>query len=188
MSSFDEAVAFVLKNEGGFVDNPKDPGGATNHGISLRLLKILTGETLKKCGIFHDQVDLTPDIVRELTLDQAKLVYKFVFWEAAPFDKLEFQPECSYIFDMAVHHGVGQAIKLVQRAIWDVYEKREYAGLVDDGILGDHTLNEISTIDGEMFRTALIAGRVGFVRMLCEVGTANREFLNGWIDRCYRWQ
>jgi lysozyme family protein len=38
MSDFNQAVKVILQHEGGYVDNPNDPGGATNYGISLRFL------------------------------------------------------------------------------------------------------------------------------------------------------
>ncbi len=109
MASFDEAVTFVLANEGGFSERMADPGGATNFGISLRLLQNMDATLLRKCGIFEP---LNVDTIRHLTVDQAKLVYRYVFWDAAPFFEIEDQAQCNYIFDCAVHHGVGQAAKL----------------------------------------------------------------------------
>ena len=72
MVSFDTAVEFVLKNEGGLVENENDAGGITNFGISLRFLKSLDDVKLKKYGIF-----IPPDAesVRELSLEQARAIY-----------------------------------------------------------------------------------------------------------------
>jgi lysozyme family protein len=186
MGNFDEAVTFVLKNEGGFVNSEKDPGGATNFGISLRLLRNLSVETLRKCGIFRCGNMLTVDDVANLTVDQAKLVYRYVFWDAAPFQEIMSQGLCNYIFDMAVQHGINQAVKIAQRALWTFYMEREAEGVIDDGILGELTLTALNSAVAE-YSLVLIGERTGFMRLLVAIKPEEKGFLNGWIDRCYRW-
>lgn len=93
--NFDQAFERLIGHEGGYVDNPKDPGGETKFGISKRSYP---GEDIKG-----------------LTLDRAKAIYKRDFWgpsgcEAVP-DAIKFD-----LFDMAVNSGCGTAIKTLQRA------------------------------------------------------------------------
>ena len=73
MSDFNVAVDFVLENEGGLSENPKDTGGITNFGISLRFLRELPNENLRRYGIFEPVTEMT---VRDLTIDQAKFIYR----------------------------------------------------------------------------------------------------------------
>ena len=94
--SFDKAFQITVGVEGGYVNDPADPGGETRYGISKRA---------------HPDVD-----IKSLTLDQAKDIYRRDYWQPASCDRM---PERigHLVFDCAVHHGVKTAIKLLQRAI-----------------------------------------------------------------------
>jgi lysozyme family protein len=186
LANFELAVSLVLQNEGGFSYNPKDSGGATNFGISLRLLRTLSAETLKKCGIFKAPAVLDVEDMRALTIDQAKLVYRYVFWDAARFADIISQDFCNYIFDMSVLFGLDQAVKIAQRATWAVCMNMD---LKDDGILGNNTLNIIAQMTGigsMVYRAAIMAERAGFIRLLVAIKPDNGEFLYGWLKRCYK--
>jgi lysozyme family protein len=93
---FDTAFEKLIGHEGGFVDHPSDPGGATNFGISQRSYP---GED-----------------IRGMTLDRAKLIYRRDFWGPAGCDAvpgwLRFD-----LFDMAVNSGVKAAARCVQNAV-----------------------------------------------------------------------
>ena len=86
--SFDQALAFVLLREGGLVDDPADPGGLTNFGISQRA---------------HPDVD-----VRHLTREGAAVIYRTAYWEAAGCDQLT-PGMALVVFDSAVNCGVSRA-------------------------------------------------------------------------------
>lgn len=94
--TFDQAFDRLLGHEGGYVNNPKDPGGETNWGISKRS---------------YPNVD-----IKNLTRDQAKKIYKADFWDALDADRLPtsviFQ-----LFDFAVNSGISTAIRKMQQAI-----------------------------------------------------------------------
>lgn len=186
LSNFEDAVTFVLDNEGGYVDSPADAGGATNYGISLRFLREIPADRLRKYGLFEP---LTIDTIRSLTIDQAKLIYHDEFWLAANFAALENRRLCNYVFDMAVHHGIAQAVRILQRATWAATGM--YGVVLDDGKLGWHTINQVmSLMDGKCLEGALKASlqaeRAGYCRLICEMRSQNKEFLHGFLDRCYR--
>lgn len=88
---FDRAMQFVLKWEGGFVDHPNDPGGATNHGISSRA---------------HN---LTYEQVKNMTVEQAKEIYYRDYWVKAGCDKLSW-PMNLIVFDTAVNVGLSRSV------------------------------------------------------------------------------
>lgn len=94
--NFDTAFDKLIAHEGGFVDHPSDPGGATNFGISQRSYP---GED-----------------IRNMTLERAKLIYRRDFWGPAGCEAL---PEAIRfdLFDMAVNSGVSRAVKTLQRAV-----------------------------------------------------------------------
>jgi lysozyme family protein len=180
MSSFEKAMEFVLQNEMGLEENNKDPGGITNCGISLRFLKSLSEDLRKKYGIFDQEIN--EDTIRCLRLTQAKLIYKGEFWDCAPFEKIENQEHCNYIFDMAVNLGISPAIKCVQRACWAVMKRWE--NLEDDGILGNNTIQAIKMC-GMFIMPPIRAERGSFYRSIVEKSPEQREFLKGWYDRTY---
>lgn len=92
--SFDVAFDRLIGHEGGYVNDPNDPGGETKWGISKR--------SYPKLDIFN------------LTREAAKGIYLTDFWERVPGipDSVKFQA-----FDAAVNHGIEHAIRMLQRAI-----------------------------------------------------------------------
>lgn len=111
--NLDKALELLLRHEGGFVDHPSDPGGATNHGITER--------TARQHGYTGN--------MRDLPLSVAITIYRKQYWsmikaEQLP-DSLRF-----HVFDAAVNSGHVQAIKWLQRA----------AGVKEDGIIGPVTI------------------------------------------------
>lgn len=98
MSIFDQAVKFVLGKqiEGGYVNDPRDPGGETNFGISKRA---------------HPRED-----IKNLTRERAIEIYKASYWDSNRCDELP--PALAVaVFDAAVNQGGSIAILLMQRAL-----------------------------------------------------------------------
>jgi lysozyme family protein len=174
MAEFTPAVVLVMQNEGGFIDHPSDPGGATNFGISLRFLRSLSGDALRKYGFFDE---LTKDAIRNMTEDQAIAIYFNEFWNKLPYTKIADQAVANYLFDMAVNHGQKRAVIILQRALWAAYRKR---GIVaDDGVFGERTLGAIGTVAPYLVG-CMMAERAGFYRSLDKP-----QFLDGWLNRAY---
>jgi lysozyme family protein len=94
--NFDQAFEHVIGNEGGYVNDPRDPGGETKYGISKRSYP---GED-----------------IAGLTLARAKELYRRDFWGPAG---CEQWPEAVRfdVFDMAVNAGVKASIKMLQRCV-----------------------------------------------------------------------
>lgn len=93
--NFDAAFDRLISNEGGYVNDPRDPGGETNWGISRRSYP---GEDIKK-----------------LTREQAKSIYQRDFWIRGRMD--EYDPALAFqVFDAAVNHGIETAVRMLQRA------------------------------------------------------------------------
>jgi len=90
------AIDMVLRHEGGYVNNPADPGGETNMGISKRS---------------YPNLD-----IKKLTRPQAILIYKQDYWDACRCDDLPPAIALS-VMDYAVNSGTHQAVKDLQRVI-----------------------------------------------------------------------
>jgi lysozyme family protein len=183
MASFDSAVTLVLRNEGGFSDNPHDSGQATNFGISLRLLKSLSAVSLHRLGIFHAPEDVSVEDVRALTVDQAKVAYHLVFWDDSRFELIENQGIANQMFDAAVNMGIGNAVKLAQSAYNAC--RGEHGALVVDGVLGEATLRSLNQAYPIGFSYAFRSERAGYYRELVARNPADVVFLDGWLRRAY---
>lgn len=93
---FNTAFSILIGHEGGYVNDPADPGGETKFGISKRAY---------------------PDVdIANLTIEQAQAIYKKDYWDAIEADKLPDEVRFS-IFDAAVNSGVTQAIKWLQQTV-----------------------------------------------------------------------
>lgn len=123
---FDRAFRWTLGVERGFVsrDLAEDPGGATNHGISLRFARSL-GRVLD----LDEDGDVDAADILLLTPEIARAVYRSEFWFPARCDELA--PVLALpMLDTAVHCGVPRAVMLLQEA----------AGVAADGRFGPRTL------------------------------------------------
>lgn len=115
--SFKQIFDRLIGNEGGYVDDPRDPGGETNWGVTKR--------TAQANGYTGN--------MKTMTRQQAYEIYYRAFWlryncEQMP-DAVAYQ-----FFDAAVNHGFGNASRMLQRAV----------GVLDDGIIGKYSLEAIN--------------------------------------------
>lgn len=179
MAQFEPCVTYVLNHEGELSKDDADPGGITNKGISLRFLREVHPDTLKRLGIFGD---VTAQTIIDLTIDQVKGLYYSEFWNHAPFDKIMNGIIAKYIFDMSVHHGLAEAAKLTQRACCAAQKVRDF--VKDDGIFGSQTLQAVNHASF-MLIPSLIATRAGYLRQLVAVNPKLDVFLEGWLTRCF---
>jgi lysozyme family protein len=103
--NFERALALVLKSEGGFVHNPKDPGGATNCGITQRVY-----------DAWRQREGVRPRPVATIATAEVRAIYRAQYWDACRCDELP--PGIDYAaFDAAVNSGTVQAVKWLQRAL-----------------------------------------------------------------------
>lgn len=95
--SFARAITHLLQVEGGYTNNPKDPGEETNRGISKRA---------------YPNVD-----IRALTEQETVLLYSRDYWEPLHGDSLPDAVSFA-LLDFAVNSGVGEAIRALQRTLY----------------------------------------------------------------------
>ena len=116
MNNFKECLALVLKSEGGYVNNPKDPGGMTNLGITKKSLEEWLGH------------DVDEKFMRNLTPEMAAPFYEQKYWRSCYGEVLPRGLDF-IVFSMAVNAGPGRAVKLLQQSL----------GCVPDGVIGPAT-------------------------------------------------
>ena len=141
--NFATALAHVLAHEGGFVNHPDDPGGATKAGITQATLARARGGPV------------TVEDVRALSRGEAEAIYRRRYWDAVRADELPSGPDLA-VFDCAVNAGPAQAARLLQRAV----------GVAADGIVGPVTLDAARRADAADLVRRFGRARLGFLRRL----------------------
>ena len=165
LKTFEEIIEVVLEHEGGFTDDPKDPGNWTGGKEGVGEL----GGT--KYGI---SVKSFPDVdIKNLTKEDAKEIYKEVYWDKNKVEKVPEQLRHIY-FDLCVNMGRGRAGRIVQRAA-----NNKGHDLLVDGVLGPITLDKISNIELERVR----AFRIKYYADLVTNRTELEKFYFGWFKR-----
>ena len=134
--NFDLAFDALLGHEGGYVDNPKDPGGATRWGITERVARAN--------GYMGS--------MRELPVATAKQIARREYWDAVKADQLPAQLRYA-VFDAAYNSGPTQSIKWLQRAL----------GVKDDGVLGTQTLLAALQSPADRTQAKMLGARLQFM-------------------------
>lgn len=153
---FEAIIAKTLRHEGGYVNDPQDPGGRTKYGISQRA---------------YPNVD-----IKNLTKEEAVEIYYQDYWIAPGIFKIEYTPLAAKVFDLGVNSGPKRAIKLLQEVL------NTFAfNLKTDGQLGPETLKAISGVEKPEGILALYLQRYErFYRSLNKP-----RFIKGWLKRLY---
>ena len=126
MLSIDDIVSEILRREGGYVNDPDDSGGATNHGVTIH--------TMRRLGIDVDgDGDVDVEDVRKLTRDRAARIFREHYFVRPGIAALPEVLQAS-VFDMYVNAG-GAAVKILQRLL-----AKFGFPVVVDGALGPKTV------------------------------------------------
>lgn len=150
--NFDQAFERLIGNEGGYVNNPHDPGGETNWGITKR--------TALAAGYTGD--------MRSMLRAQAREIYRSQYWGRAQCD--QYDPAIAFqLFDAAVNHGIGNAVRFLQRAV----------GVADDGVVGPRT---IAAIKATPVTDVLLRFNAERLEFYTKLGTFD-NFGRGWTNR-----
>lgn len=173
MADFSQAVEVVLAHEGGFVDHPNDPGGATKYGITL--------PTLREAGFDMDGNGLiTKEDINKLSREAAMEIYRQYWWERYGYGKIEDQALATKVFDFSVNMGPSAAHRLLQRAL-----RAAETPVSEDGVLGPETLGAAARADPRVLLAALRSEGAGFYRLLAAQKPELSVFLAGWLSRAY---
>ena len=171
MAKFDIAIPHVLAFEGGYVFHPSDPGGETNRGITDRLDGVIDGKV-------DVDGDLIPDVdIKSLTEEQAREIYKRVFWDRMRGDKIDSQQIANIVFDGYVNMGAN-AIKILQRILL----------VNDDGKIGPMTLKILNELTNDSRSESIVyqtykEERRRFYEKLAQRKPELAVFLKGWLRR-----
>lgn len=154
--NFEQCLALVLKHEGGFVNNPLDPGGMTNLGVTKKTWEDWLGNPVDESAM------------RALGPSDVEPLYKKNYWDKIRGDILPLGVDYA-CFDIAVNSGVSRAIKTLQKAL----------GVGADGLIGRATLDALETCNPRQVATEICEIRLNFLQSLPTFAT----FGKGWTRR-----
>jgi len=158
--NFEYAIEIVLKHEGGLVNNPADPGGLTNFGISQRS---------------YPNVD-----IMRLTVEKASDIYFKDYWLKGRYNQIAHKELSAKVFDSAVNMGNRQANKLIQRACLAAGKN-----IVVDGALGRKSFEAINSCDGNLLLAVFRSEMASYYRLIIAKKPSLAVFKNGWKRRAY---
>lgn len=169
MANFDICLPIILKNESGFVDDPDDPGGATNKGITFKTF----------CSCANSLLDTEPTManLEALTDEQAGKIYRQNYWNAVYGDEIASQNLANIVCDFYVNSEVAAA-KLLQTVLNDLG-----ANLKVDGCVGPATTKALANVDQDEVYRRYKAGRIAFYQALVQENPSLSKFLKGWVNR-----
>ena len=156
-ANFFKSLEIVLKHEGGFVDHPEDPGGATNKGITHKTYSDFLGRPLEDVS----ELKNIPD-------EHVQQIYKDGYWNRVKADQLSSGVDFC-VFDWAVNSGPGRAAKALQKAVM----------VTQDGAIGPMTLAAVEEELPEEIIEKITKEREEFYRSLRTFDT----FGKGWLRR-----
>ena len=156
ISNIETALAHVLQSEGGYVNNPADPGGMTNLGCTKAVWEEFVGHPVSEADM------------RELTPADVAPLYKRKYWDKVAGDDLPAGLDYC-VFDAAINSGPGRAAKWLQ----------EVAGVNADGSIGPATLKAIDAFSPLEIIAQYNDKRLQFLESLPTFAT----FGKGWSNR-----
>lgn len=162
MSRLSHALDFTLRWEGGYVNDPDDPGGATNKGVTQAVY-----------DTWRAKQKLPKQPVRKIAQSEVMAIYENGYWNACQCGGLP-APVDLVVFDSAVNCGVGRAARWLQRAL----------GVAEDGNIGPRTLaaaREFGT-PLELARKVSVSRAAHYTKIISENPTL-KKFHNGWTNR-----
>jgi len=154
LTKFDQIIDKVLNHEGGYVNDPTDPGGETKYGISKKA---------------YPNVD-----IKNLSLEDAKAIYKKDYWDKTKTDSIPSQLRYIY-FDMCINMGQRTAVKVLQNAA----NNKNSKDIEVDGFLGPNTFKAIEKVEHKRAQSY----RVMYYATLIKKKPALEKYWYGWFKR-----
>ena len=157
MERIEKLKSFILNWEGGFVNDLRDPGGATNKGVTLATFRSVFGK------------DKTVKDLKKITDSQWMIIFKTKFWDRYKADSIKNEWITYLLVDWLWTSGPGNAIERVQK----------FLGLKVDGIVGNITINKINSYNGKELFIKLWHLRENFIKTRAQYPIYGK----GWLRR-----
>lgn len=165
MAKIDILGRFVLSFEGGYVNDPKDRGGATNKGVTIA--------TWKAQGYDKDgDGDIDVNDLKKITDADAINIMRKNYWNRWKADDIRDQSIANTLVDWV--WGSGK---------YGITIPQQMLGVNADGVVGPKTLAALNAQNPKAFFVKLQARRETYLRNLVKNNPSQKRFLNGWLRR-----
>lgn len=160
MANFDKYAPRLLKWEGGYVDDPSDPGGATCKGVTLSAYRARYGS------------HRTKDDLRGISDGQWRAIMKGDYWDKCKGDLIVNQSVAEIFVDWCINSGAA-IIKKVQALV----------GAKADGIVGPKTIAAINAADQKKLHADIKSARREYFESVVRKRPSSKIYLKGWLNR-----
>lgn len=164
MADIQKYAPKLWRLEGGFVDDPDDHGGATNHGVTL--------DTYVAYCLQQGKDKPSVEDLKNITWDEFIDITKSHYWDRWQADKIINQSLAELLVDWTYNSGV-----------WGIKIPQKVLGLVDDGIVGNKTLFVVNSNDAQKVFDKIWIARKEFYEGIVRREPSQAKFLKGWMNR-----
>ena len=172
MANYEHALQWVLKHEGGYVNDPDDPGGETYRGIARKMHSKWDGwvmvDMLKLEQSFPANLDRNQDLQIAIAA-----FYEINFWDKIKGDAINNQSVATSIFDFAVNAGVSTSAMLAQMVV----------DAKQDGVIGPETIARINSFDPDHFISSFTLAKIARYISIVKKRPASKKYFYGWTCR-----
>ena len=160
MADYKKLKPFILRWEGGYINDQADLGKQTNKGVTLSTYRSVFGK------------NKTVSDLKKITDEQWEFIFKKFYWDKWKADDIKDQNVANILVDWLWCSG-SYGIKIPQRVL----------GVSVDGIVGSKTIAAINARDGRELFDTIKQERKDFIDRICQTRPQNRKFKNGWMNR-----
>ena len=160
MADYRKLKPFILRWEGGYINDQADLGKQTNKGVTLSTYRSVFGK------------NKTVSDLKKITDEQWEFIFKKYYWDKWEADNIKDQNVANILVDWLWCSG-SYGIKIPQRVL----------GVSADGIVGSKTIAAINARDGRELFDTIKQERKDFIDRICQTRPQNRKFKNGWLNR-----
>jgi lysozyme family protein len=172
MGNFDSSFQKVLQNEGGYVNDPDDPGGETYKGVARKIWSAWDGWLIIDAD--KKQTGFPANLEKDFDLqEKIKDFYKVNNWDKINGSKIADDEVATSIFDFAVNAGVKTSASIAQMIV----------ETDRDGVIGDITVNKINDFDPEHFLALFTISKVARYISIVKKKPVSQKYFYGWVCR-----
>jgi len=172
MADFTQAFQLTIANEGGYGNDPDDPGGETYKGVARKIFSKWDGWT--KVDMLKRQYDFPANLDKDPELQQnVSDFYRITFWDKMNGDQITNQNVANSIFDFGVNAGIGTSASLAQMVV----------GATSDGVIGPDSISAINNFDPDFFLASFTVTKIARYVNIVKKRPTSRKYFYGWVIR-----
>jgi len=172
MANFTPALQKVLAHEGGYGNDPNDPGGETYKGIARKMHGDWSG--WQQIDQYKHQPGFPANLEKDAGLQSGIAeFYHHNFWNPINGDQILNQSIAETIFDFGVNVGANKSASIAQKVV----------GAGVDGIIGTDSLKQINGYDPNHFLAAFALEKIGYYIAIIKNRPASKVYFYGWVCR-----